>query len=177
MPPVFDRRANTHSILDNFHFRIHEGTAWSWTHRYEDVAAGATIDTIFELSAGEMHLLGQVIGGAAARVDFMAVSSFTNGTSIAPHNHNGEFASHISSAYFHHTASVNVVGAVIVETIVGAAGAAGKAAGGNTGDFPEFLLEEGIYAVRFTNVSNGAADFVVDFEWYEPTNIGTPSSL
>ena len=177
MPPVHDRRANTHSVLDNFHFRIHEGTAWSWTKRYEDVAAGATVDTVFELLAGEMHLLGFVQGGAAARIDFMQVSSFTDGTSQAAFNHNGEFATHISSAYVHHTASVNVVGAVIVETLIGAAGASGKAAGGSTGDFPEFLLEEGIYAIRFTNVSNGAADFAVNLEWYEPTNIGTPSGI
>ena len=175
MPPVNDRRANTHAVLDNFHYRIHEGTAWHWSHRYESVADNATIDTIIVVAGGEMHLIGDVTGGGAARVDFLQVASFTDGTSKASVNRHGEFLTHVASQYVQHTGSVNVSSGNFVETIIGGAGTSGKAAGGDTGGFNEFLLEEGTYAIRFTNVAGGAADFAVNLEWYDHTNIGTPS--
>ena len=165
-----DPTANAPVILDAFHARIHEGTAWHWSHRYQDVANSAVVDTVLQVFGGA-HLIGRVDGGGAARVDFIEVSSFTDGTSKGPFNHNG-FKTHVASMIVHHTASVNVIANNIVETLLGAAGGVGKAAGGASGDFPEFILPGGTYAVRFTNVSGGAVDFGVILEWYDPGNAG-----
>lgn len=171
MTGFVDPTANANVVLDAFHARIHEGTAWHWSHRYDAVANGAVVTTVLQVF-GVAHLVGRVDGGGAAQVDFLNVSSFTDGTSIAPTNRNG-FKSHVASMIVHHTASLNVDGDNIVETIIGGAGAvAARAGGGDSGDFAEFLLPEGTYAVRLTNVSGGAADFAVNLEWYNPGNVG-----
>lgn len=170
MPPFIDPTANAATFIDVFHQRIYEGTAWGWSHRYEDVANNGVIDTVFQVFGGA-HLVGRLEAGGAARVDFVKVSSYTDGTSLGPVNHNG-FKSHVASMIVHHTASINVLGANIVETLAGEAGTSGKAAGGETGGFPEFLLPTGIYGIRFTNVSGGAADFALQLHWYNPGNDG-----
>lgn len=164
-----DPTANAPVVLDAFHARIHEGTAWHWSHRYMGVASGAFISTIID-AKGTAHFRGWVEGNGQALVDFLEVGSYTDGTSTGAVNRNG-FKTHVSSLIIHHTASLNVTNGNIVETLI-AGGEKNQGVGGETGDFAEFLLPAGTYSIRLQNWNAGTADYAVQLQWYEPGNAG-----
>lgn len=161
-----DGVSNAEIGIDTFHSRIHEGTARHFSQVYSSVASGATVDTMI-LPFGAAHMTINLQGAGAAYFQFLEVSSYTDGTSRGPTQRN-RFKIGASSIAFHSAASVNVIGETIKQGILGSFGLS------DVDDVPEFVLPAGTnYALRFTNVSGGPANFSVGFNFYEPGNTGS----
>lgn len=174
MAGYVDQTANANVSIETFHARVHEGTAFHWGKRFTGITSGQTVDIIIEVNTGALHFNGSVIGAGLADIDFVTVGSYTGGTSLGAVNRN-TFKEHASNADVIYSASINVVDAIILETIVGGAADGDEGAGGipgRTGDFNEFVLRPGTYGIRFTNVSGATARYSANFEWYEPSNAG-----
>lgn len=173
MAGYVDPVANGVVQIDAFHARIHEGTAWSWSKRFEGIANDGIIDVVLTVNTNALHFNGFLEGSGKASIDFVNVGSFTGGTSLGAVNRNF-FKSQASQADVLYSASINVVESVIIETLFGsAAGEENGAGAGNTGGFNEFIMGPGTYGFRITNTSGASADYAVQFQWYEPRNAGS----
>lgn len=169
--PQVDSISNAPVVIDTYHQRIHEGSAWKWTQTYSAIADNAVRDSLI-ITHGAIHVVPKMSVAGEAIIEFHEVASYTNGTSKAPVNRN-LFKTHVASVSFHAAASMNVSSRTL---FVGQAGGVGgffiPSAGGDT-NFPEFILPGGrVYSLRFTNVSGGASDFTAAFDFYETGNAG-----
>lgn len=165
-----DAVANAPIVIDTYHARIHEGTSWKFTQTYSAVGNGDVVDTIM-VALGALHCVPKLEAGGGALAEFHEVSSYTHGTSLNPVNRN-LFKTHATSIFFHASASINVSSRSLFTGVIGSAGGFFTPGAGGESNFPEFVLKPGVYALRFTNVSGGADNFTVDFDFYTPSNAG-----
>lgn len=101
-----------------------------------------------------------------ALASFKTVGSYSNASSIARENRN--LASSVTPAVaVYRGGSLEVTSRTVYSQLSGA-GKAGLAQGGDQGNFTEFLLPPGIYALDVQNQSGNTSYVGVAAEWYEP---------
>lgn len=169
-PVLVDETADADALvlIDVIHNRIHRGHFFSL-----DVVDAALINTgtiliLVRVAAGKSaHIRFEAAVGGDARLEmFEDPTTSADGTAITPLNRN-RFSSNVATTLFFSGPTVTADGTSLSDKIL--AGGAGifLSPGSEGSTFKEWVLNEGDYLVRLTNISGATQPAHLQTNFYE----------
>lgn len=177
-----DRFSNALYVIDVFHAKIHQGTAFEHTLLVEGVNDTNTIALLFVIGQGiNLHArIGAKGGGQGILRLYENPTVSDNGTAQTPRNRNRQFSDATAGTLFANP-TVSDNGTLLTEALVpGSSGGFGfSAALGGASDLPEewVFAADNTYLVELTNTSGNTRDFSIGVNAYEETVKGPTEGL
>jgi len=160
----------TQIVNPRLFYKTHEGYAFSVSHRFEGVGAGASVDLYFGNPAGSGRkvfiVAVEVVSLAQAYIDIYRGNTVTAaGTALTPVNLN--FEKNISSVANVEYGGTYGLGTLTLNTVC-PGGSKKEAVGGNADVGETVVAPEGFnFLVRVTNKSASDTDLSIRVLWWE----------
>ena len=155
--------------IDTVHNWIHEGVVYTATELNLTLGAAASIDLLLRVPAATfIHFGADIAVGANASLEFFEdPTSSADGSAVLRINRN-RASSNTAAMLVFEGPTITGTGTELGTGLI-PGGTGGNANGGTAVSQMEWILTEGDYLVRLTNISGSAAANSVALHWYEPT--------
>lgn len=155
-------------IIEEFHARIHEGTAFSASLVDTALGGSANLDMLIRVVSGAAHLqLGGSAGAAWHFFLYEAPTTSADGSAIAVRNRN-RFSVNVATTLAFSGPTVTGVGTLLAEAVL-PGGVKGQTTGSAGRGFDEWIFSPADYLVRLTNLSGGGTPASININFYEPS--------
>ncbi len=163
-----DRIAKALITIDTVHGRVHEGVVFTASSSIFNILAGGVIDMLTRVPVDvTAHVkLGGYVGANSSVELYEGTSTSNPGTAVTTFNRNRTSTTTAEMLVFH-TPTITDLGTKLwTEFIPG--GATGNTGAGSDVSQTEWILDEGDYLTRLTNISPTTAPASLQLFWYEP---------
>ena len=161
--------SNIHDVILRNHEEIHEGSFFTATHLFTDVADNAFADLRITTGAtNELHIGWSIVAEGKAYMVMQQGTTFTDaGTGVTAFN-NKTASVTATDATFRHTPTINMDGPLKIDSILINGGTGPKTTGGDAKQGVEWIFETSEeFLLRVQNVAGAAKDISIQLEWYE----------